>query len=96
MEWKHEEGKICARDEKGNLIAEACYFDRTNGDINIDHVFVNPDYRGQGLADKAMNNVTDYLRESGKKTSATCPYAKSWLKEHKETCSDIISEHHKE
>lgn len=96
MEWKHEDGKICARDEKGNLIAEACYYEIKNGDINIDHVFVNSDYRGQGLADKAMNNVADYLREKGIKTSATCPYAKSWLRKNRDKCDDIISDTHKE
>lgn len=95
MEWKHEDGKICTRDEKGNIIAEACYYEKSNGDINIDHVFVNSDYRGQGLAEEAMVKMTEHLRKEGIKTSATCPYAKSWLSKNREVCKDIISESHK-
>ncbi len=95
MDFQHEKGKICARDEEGNIIAEACYYEKENGDWNIDHVYVNHEYRGQGIAEEAMDNVANYLRENGMKTSATCPYAKAWIKKNKASCHDIISKNHR-
>ena len=49
----------------------------------------------QGIAEEAMDNVANYLRENGMKTSATCPYAKAWIKKNKASCHDIISKNHR-
>ncbi|WP_088189644.1 GNAT family N-acetyltransferase [Desulfosporosinus sp. FKA] len=91
MNWKYEERRIYATDEKGELMCEATFVSKENGELDIDHTYVNPSLRGQGMAGKMMQVVADYLREKGLKASATCSYANSWLKRHEEGYADILS-----
>lgn len=91
MNWKYEEGRIYATDEKGELMCETTFVSKENGELNIDHTYVNPILRGQGVAGKMMVVVAEYLREKGLRASATCSYANIWLKRHEESYSDILS-----
>lgn len=92
MEWNYEEGRIFSIDEKGELMAEVTYVYQSKEIVNINHVYVNPILRGQGVADLAMKTVTAHLREKGLKAIATCTYANPWLKKNRELYSDIIAE----
>ena len=78
-------------DEKDELMAETTYVSKDNGEVDIDHTYVNSVLRGQGIAGKMMGIVASYLRENGFKATATCSYANTWLKNHKDEYSDIIS-----
>ncbi|GAA3663994.1 GNAT family N-acetyltransferase [Asaccharospora irregularis] len=91
MDWKYEEGRIYSIDEKNELMAEATYVLKENGEVDIDHTYVNPALRGQGVAGKMMSVVAEYLREKGLIATATCSYANSWFKKHRDIYSDIIS-----
>ncbi|MGI6485419.1 MAG: N-acetyltransferase [Thermoanaerobacterales bacterium] len=91
MDWKFETGRIYSTDEKGELMAETTFVFKENGEVNIDHTYVNPILRGKGTAGEMMKVVSQYLREKGLKATATCSYANSWLKRNKKLCSDIIS-----
>lgn len=91
MDWKYENERIYSVDEKGELMAEATFTHKKNGEIDIDHVYVNPILRGKGVAGKIMLVVVDYLREKGLKATATCSYANGWFKKNEELYSDIIS-----
>jgi predicted GNAT family acetyltransferase len=91
MDWKNEEGRIFSENENGELMAEATYEVMENGELNIEHTFVNPSLRGQGIADKMMVEVAMYLRKSGKKAIATCTYADLWFKKNEEKYADVIS-----
>lgn len=90
MVWKYKEEKIYSVDENGDLMTEAHYIVKGNGVINIDHIYVEPQFRGQGLADKTMIAMVDYLREKKWKATATCTYASAWFKKHESLYSDII------
>ncbi|MDS0525404.1 N-acetyltransferase [Clostridium sp. SHJSY1] len=92
MDWKYENGRIYSENEKGELMAEATFDDRKNGEININHVYVNPVLRGKGVANKIMEVVVESLRERGIKATATCSYANSWFKKNEKLYSDVISE----
>jgi len=91
MDWKYETERICSTDEKGELMAETTFVYKDNGEIDIDHTYVNPILRGQGVAGKMMLVVADYLKKEGLKATATCSYANIWLKKNEELYSDIIS-----
>lgn len=52
--------------------------------VNINHTFVDPSLRGQGIAGKLMTEVFKYLREHNLKVVCTCSYAVSWLEQHPE------------
>ncbi|WDC83439.1 GNAT family N-acetyltransferase [Caloramator sp. mosi_1] len=91
MNWKYENGRIYSVDEKGELMAETTFVLKDNGEVDIDHTYVNPVLRGQGVASKMMEVVAEYLREKDLKATASCSYANSWLQKHKEQYADIIS-----
>lgn len=91
MDWKYENERIYSVDENGELMAEATFVHKKNDEINIDHVYVNPKLRGQGVASKIMVAVVDYLREKELKATATCSYANGWLKKNSELYADVIS-----
>lgn len=91
MNWKYEDARIYSTDENGDLMAETTFVSKENGEIDIDHTYVNPILRGQGVADKMMVVVADYLMKKGLKATASCSYANSWLKKNEEFYSDIIS-----
>lgn len=91
MDWKFEKERIYSENEKGELMAEATFNFKDSKEVNINHTYVNPVLRGQGVAGKMMEVVCEYLREQGLKTTASCSYANSWLKKHKEAYLDIIS-----
>jgi predicted GNAT family acetyltransferase len=91
VDWKFEEGRVFCTDEKGELMAETTFVYTDNGEVDINHTFVNPTLRGQGLADKMMTVVADYLREKGLKATASCSYANIWLKRNEKSYKDIIA-----
>lgn len=91
MEWQYENGRILSTDDKNEVIAEATFTYKENGEIDINHTYVSPDLRGQGIAGKMMEAVAEYLRKNGKKATATCSYANLWLKNHRDTYPDVIS-----
>lgn len=91
MKWYFEEGRIYSLDEKNQVMAEATYVHKANGEVIIDHTFVSTDLRGQGVAGKMMQVVAEYLKEKGLKASASCSYANAWLKKNREAYAEIVS-----
>ena len=91
MNWIYEEGRIYCEDENKKLMAEAILTVKTNGEVDIEHVFVDSSLRGQGIAGKIMEAVAEYLRKNRLKTTATCSYAKSWIMKNRAFYEDIIS-----
>lgn len=91
MEWIFEVNKVKLVDESGKEVAKANLATCPNGDVDIEHVFVDPSLRGQGMATITMEKVVEYLRSNHKKAIASCSYANAWLHSHKELCQDIIS-----
>lgn len=91
MDWKFENGRIYSVNENNELMAETTYVLKENGEVDINHTYVNPQLRGQGVAGAMMEEVAGYLRKQSLKATATCSYANSWLKKHRDEYSDIIS-----
>ncbi len=91
MNWKYEDGRIYGTNEKGELMCETTFISKENGEYVIDHTYVNPVLRGQGIAGEMMVVVAEYMRKKGLKVSAACPYADVWLERHKESYEDTIS-----
>ena len=73
MDWKYENGRIYSVDQNNELMSEATFVVQENGVVVIDHTYVNPVLRGQHVAGKMMEVVSDYLRKNRLKASATCP-----------------------
>lgn len=91
MNWKYEDNRIYSEDE-GEVLAEAGFAHKDNGEIVIEHVYVNPKLRGQGVGGEAMTTVADYIRKEGKRATDSCSYANSWFKKNQMDYEDVISD----
>lgn len=89
MDFIHEENRIYLIDPNNQTIAEVTFPDVQDNIVNIDHTFVDPSLRGQGIAGKLMEETVKHLRTKQKKAQLTCSYAVSWFKEHPE-CKDVV------
>lgn len=83
MDYKKEKDRIYAVGASGKILAEVTF--PTVGNVStIDHTFVDPSLRGQGVASQLVKLAADEILASGKKIAATCPYAITWFKRHPE------------
>lgn len=92
MNWQYENGRIFSISEDKELLAEATYEMKQNGVVDINHTYVNPELRGKGVAGEMMEVLAKYFMKHSLKATASCSYANSWLKKHREEYGDIISE----
>lgn len=83
MEYITEKDRIYATDEGGKVIAEVT-FPTEDGVSVIDHTFVDPSLRGQGVAGKLVELAANAIQKSGNRIAATCPYAVVWFERHPE------------
>ena len=52
---------------EGKVMGEVIYPSINDNTVNINHTFVDPSLRGQGIAGKLMTEVFKYLRKNNKK-----------------------------
>lgn len=83
MDFLTEKDRIYAIDPSGNVIAEVT-FPTKDGVSTIDHTFVDPSLRGEGIAGKLVKLATDKILAEGNEIAATCSYAVAWFKRHPE------------
>lgn len=83
MIFKYEPGCVFVEDSEGIHIAEVTYTTE-NGSAIIDHTFVDPSLRGQGVAGKLMQATAEHIRSLGLKVQPVCSYAVKWFSEHSE------------
>lgn len=77
MTFQHETGRYFLNDEAGKLIAEVTFQPIDEGrNYVIDHTYVDPILRGQGIAGKLVKAVVDQAREEGKKIEPLCSFAR--------------------
>ncbi len=68
-----EESFAFRQTEEGNVIAEITW--TMLGDVMaVDHTFVSPDLRGQGVAKKLLDEAAAYAREKEYKIEPICSY----------------------
>lgn len=92
MNWIYEEGRIFYENESGELMAEATYHVTESGEVDVDHTYVNPVLRGQGVASVMMGVVAEHLRTMKIKAIASCSYAQVWFKKHADQYQDVVSD----
>ena len=93
MDFITEKDRIYATDPSGNVIAEVT-FPSEDGVSTIDHTFVDPSLRGEGIAGKLVKLAADKILAEGTKIAATCSYAVAWFKRHPEyhlVCSGLVA-----
>jgi len=91
MNFIYEPHRIYVNNEEGKMIVNATFPWLKPGVVVVDHTFVDPSLRGQGIASQLMFEVVNYSKKQGYKVTATCPYAVTWFKKHPEV-SNILDE----
>lgn len=84
MEIKRGNGKFYIGESETDFIAHITFKNGGNNIIVIDHTFVDPSLRGQGVAGKLMKKVVDMAREEDLKCVPVCSYAVVAFKRHPE------------
>jgi uncharacterized protein len=91
MQFIHEDHQIYVLDEQGKIIVDATFPYIKPGIVVVDHTYVDPSLRGQGIASQLMHEVYHFAKSKGYHIVATCPYAVVWFKKHQE-CQDIMDQ----
>lgn len=89
MDFIQEEHKIYLNDDQNHMLAVVTFPKYSEGVVTIDHTFVDPSLRGQGVAGKLMEAAVAYFRSANIKAKPTCSYAVKWFEEHPE-CADVL------
>ena len=77
MTFQHETGRYFLNDDTGKLIAEVTFQPIDDGqNYVIDHTYVDPILRGQGIAGKLVKAVVDLVLFDGKKIEPLCSFAR--------------------
>lgn len=84
MNFQHEDNRIFLLNEDGKEIAEVTFPSLKDDVVNINHTFVDPSLRGQGVATKLMMELAKKLRAENKKALISCSYAVQWFDRHEE------------
>ncbi|MER2088306.1 MAG: GNAT family N-acetyltransferase [Sporosarcina sp.] len=70
-------------EENGKMLAEITW--TILGDVMVmDHTYVSPDLRGQGVAKKILDRAADYAREQVLKMEPVCSYVVTAFERYKE------------
>lgn len=89
MEFKEEKNRFVLLNDEAKEIGEMTWSDAGPDIMIIDHTFVEPEYRGQKLAEKLVLNGVELARREGKKIIPLCPYAKKEF-ERKPEYQDVL------
>ncbi|NLJ58253.1 MAG: N-acetyltransferase [Tissierellia bacterium] len=84
MDFKYEKDRIYLENENGECTAQVTFPKINKNEVNINHTYVNPSLRGQGIADKLVRELALHLRKNNKKAISTCSYALDWFERNPE------------
>ncbi|MDO4669341.1 MAG: GNAT family N-acetyltransferase [Butyricicoccus pullicaecorum] len=91
MDFKKKTGRIWLENQNGEEIAFVAFASRTEDTIEITSTVVDSSLRGQGVAGKLIDALTQELRSKGQKAIPTCSYAQKWFSQHPEH-ADLLAE----
>ena len=83
MEIKAGNNCFYIGENPNNPVALITFKLEENDKLLIDYTFVDPSLRGQGIAEKLLNEVIDYAKINNKIIIPLCSYAKYMMKNNK-------------
>lgn len=78
-----EPNRIYLSDEEWNTLAEIAFEKINKTTYDIYHTFVDESMRWQWIADELVLKAQEYIKSQWFSVTASCPFAKRWLKNHK-------------
>lgn len=76
--------RIIGVSANGEMLAEITFPLVRDGVMDIDHTFVDPSLRGQGVAGVLMERAIAYAEAHKLKIIPSCSYAEKWFSAHQE------------
>lgn len=76
-----QNGKFYIKNE--NIVLGYIEFFEKNNIISINKVVVEESFRGQGIANKLMEQIVNIADEKNKKINPVCSFAVSWFEKNK-------------
>jgi len=89
MEFIRKDDRIVAVDENKQEMGYLAWKVLSDGVLNANHTYVDPKFRGMGVAGYLLKDFVAYVRANNKKVFATCSYVVKMF-EHGEEYQDII------
>ena len=84
MEYYTESGRIYLNDNNDVTVAHILFTETQDGYMNITQTYVDPELRGQNIAQELIRRAVEEIHRQGKKVKVECPYAAKWIAEHPE------------
>ena len=84
MEIKKGTNRFYIGDSENAAIAEITFVPKGASVIEVDHTWVSPELRGQGIAKLLVDRVVSWAREENLKIIPVCPYVKTQMERNQE------------
>lgn len=84
MQYRVDGQRIIASDDHESFVGEISFPKVPEADnrVVVERVFVNPAYRGQGIAAELVRRFVEYATDQGYTVKLMCPYAVAQFKLH--------------
>ena len=79
MRFVHYSNEIVLLGDKDDVLAKVTFPKVGENIVNVNHTFVDESLRGQGIAQKLMEELVKDLSSTNRKEILTCSYAKKWF-----------------
>lgn len=93
IEYKIESNKVIAIDSNnGQCIGEIDFpfIDAQQNSVNMNHTFVDPNYRGQQIADQLFQKAIETIKQRQLKVRPTCSYVIKQFERHQELNALVV------
>lgn len=84
MQFQVDDHRIVASAPGQALVGEISFPAVSDDRVVVEHVFVHPDYRGQGIAAQLVQRFVNYAEQQRWTVKLMCPYAKAQFRQHPE------------
>ena len=86
MQWQESANQITRHDEDGTLVGESTFptVNEAQNRVVVERTFVNPAYRGQGIAQELVARFVNYADQHHYQVKLMCPYAQDQFDQHPE------------
>lgn len=89
MEIKERNNTLILLNDKRQAVGELG-FSKSLDSLIVTRSFINPAFRGQGLAELLMKRAIEIAKNENLKISATCSYGVKYIENHKEELKNLI------
>lgn len=93
MQWQEAANQITLRDDDGTLVGEITFptVNESQHRVVVERTFVNPAYRGQGIAAQLVEHFVAYADQHHYQVKLMCPYAQDQFDRHPEYQHLLVS-----